>query len=71
MSVEPRSPSHEELVADLRLLRERGVTAIRHLHLGALGRAALLCGLSAGEQPEPAAIEALVRVRSGSLPAVT
>ncbi|MEU4829438.1 hypothetical protein [Streptosporangium sp. NPDC023615] len=57
-------PAHEELVADLRSLRERGLTRLRDTPLPALDVAAALCVLPApgvSEAYRPAAVEELLR----------
>ena len=54
-------PSHPDLVTDLQVLREKGLTQLRRLRLVALDRAARMCDLTTGQDPEPAAIEALLR----------
>lgn len=48
-------------MADLGLVRERGLIHLRRLHLAALASAARFCGLAAGPDPEPAVIESLLR----------
>ncbi|WP_113705636.1 macro domain-containing protein [Nonomuraea lactucae] len=62
-------PSHDQLTADLRSLREKGLTRMRDARLSALHAATVLCG-TVGEDPEgqaliepyrPAAMEELVR----------
>jgi hypothetical protein len=54
-------PTHEALVADLRRVRGEGLTKLRRLRLDALHQAARLCDLSDGLDPQPAAVEALLR----------
>jgi hypothetical protein len=54
-------PSHADLVADLSLVREHGLVRLRWLHLVALAAAARLCDFTSSPDPEPAAIEALLR----------
>ncbi|GLW61874.1 hypothetical protein Arub01_01180 [Actinomadura rubrobrunea] len=55
-------PRHDELAADLRTLRERGLTRLRDSRLGALQAAAQLCGLDASADAyRPAAIEEVLR----------
>jgi hypothetical protein len=58
----PPQPLHAELVAELRQLRQRGLTAIRDLPLPALAAAARLARIGSAAGPEPARIEELVRV---------
>ncbi|MEU8147479.1 macro domain-containing protein [Nonomuraea sp. NPDC048901] len=61
-------PPHDQLIADLRSLRERGLTRLRETRLNALDTAAMLCGTMGGapegqtsaEPYRPAAIEELV-----------
>src|SRR5882672_4737976 len=54
-------PTHAELVDDLGLVREKGLTQLRRLRLVALARAATFCDLTEGSDASPAAIEALIR----------
>ncbi|MDV7102072.1 hypothetical protein R4227_18600 [Gordonia amicalis] len=61
MQDEVRTPDHEAVVRDLRLLRERGLGAIRRINLPALHQAALACGLATVDDQGPAAIENLLR----------
>jgi hypothetical protein len=61
MQDEVRTPDHEAVVRDLRLLRERGLGAIRRISLPALHQAALACGLATVDDQGPAAIENLLR----------
>jgi O-acetyl-ADP-ribose deacetylase (regulator of RNase III) len=60
-------PSLDEIVAELRLLRERGLVRIRHSDLGGLARAAGRAGLPAAIGGGPGAVEALVRTAVDSL----
>src|SRR5262249_5458665 len=60
-------PQHAELVAELRLLRERGLTGIRGFALPGLTLAARLAGLGPNAALEPAGIEQLVRAAVGKL----
>jgi hypothetical protein len=55
------APSHADLVTDLQLVREKGLTQLRRLRLVALGQAARMCDLTTDEHPEPAAVEGLLR----------
>ncbi|GAB2881042.1 macro domain-containing protein [Streptomyces mayteni] len=55
------SPTHAELVADLRSLRRPGLAGLRTVPLPALRRAALSCGFCAGSDDVPAGVEALLR----------
>jgi O-acetyl-ADP-ribose deacetylase (regulator of RNase III) len=67
---EPEPPQVADVLADLRLLRERGLVRIRHTELAALHRAASLAPavLEAGpESTGPRAIEALVRAAVANL----
>jgi hypothetical protein len=61
MPVESQVPTHEDLVTDLKLLREKGLIRLRSLRLLALQRAAVACGESESEQHDPPAIESLLR----------
>ncbi|HEX3957275.1 MAG TPA: hypothetical protein VHZ03_11665 [Trebonia sp.] len=61
MPVEPPAPSYDSLVADLRVLREKGLIRLRGLRLPALQQAALASGESEQEDHDPPAIEALLR----------
>ncbi len=61
MPVDSRVPSHEDLVVDLKLLREKGLIRLRTLHLPVLQQAALACGESEREQHDPPAIESMLR----------
>ncbi|WP_410671943.1 hypothetical protein [Amycolatopsis sp. cmx-4-68] len=54
-------PSYAALVSDLQLVREKGLPHLRRLRLVALDRAARACDLTTSDEPEPAAIEALLR----------
>lgn len=54
-------PTHEALVADLKVLREKGLVRLRALHLPALQQAARASGVSEQAQHDPPAIEALLR----------
>ncbi len=61
MPVDVRAPSYDSLVADLKLLRERGLIRLRNLHLPALQQAAQACGESERDEYDPPAIESLLR----------
>lgn len=55
-------PNHESVVRELRIVRERGLGALRRLSLPTLYQAASGAGLLTTDgQPEPAAIEDLIR----------
>ena len=54
-------PAHDEIVRDLKLLRERGLIRLRGLDLPALYRATVLTGLSTGDGPDPPQAEQLLR----------
>jgi O-acetyl-ADP-ribose deacetylase (regulator of RNase III) len=60
MPVVPDVPTLEEIVADLRVLRERGLVRLRHTDLPNLGRAAARTGVMAASGG-PGAVEALLR----------
>jgi O-acetyl-ADP-ribose deacetylase (regulator of RNase III) len=57
----PGVPALEEIVADLRVLRERGLVRLRHTDLAALSQAAARTSVGAAASGGPGAIEALVR----------
>lgn len=61
MPVEPHAPTYDDLLADLRVLREKGLMRLRGLHLPALQQAARGCGESDQEQHDPPAIETMLR----------
>src|ERR1039457_4362244 len=61
MTVAFRVPLHDDLVRDLKLLREKGLIRLRLLHLPALQQAAQACGESEQEQHDPPAIETMLR----------
>jgi O-acetyl-ADP-ribose deacetylase (regulator of RNase III) len=66
----PEPPSVADVVADLRLLRERGLVRIRHTELAALRRALLLSPAVPAEGAESSgarAIEALLRTAVANL----
>jgi hypothetical protein len=54
-------PEHDELVRDLKTLREKGLIRLRSLELPALRLAAITAGESEGPGWDPLAIEALLR----------
>jgi hypothetical protein len=54
-------PSHADVASDLGLVREKGLVQLRRLRLVALHQAARLCDLTGSAEPEPSAIEALLR----------
>lgn len=54
-------PPYEEVVKELRKVRESNLGQIRRLSLPALHQAAVAAGLASDVQPEPAAIEDLIR----------
>jgi hypothetical protein len=55
------TPGYDDLVADLRLLREKGLLRLRGLRLPALQRAARACGESEQDAHDPPAIETMLR----------
>jgi hypothetical protein len=61
VSAASRVPSHLDLVSDLQLIREKGLTQLRRLDLAALHLAARLCDLTESSDQDPAAIETLIR----------
>lgn len=61
MLVEDRSPSHGDLVADLRLVRVKGLGYLRRYSTPALTVACQLYGASVDDRHWPAAVEALLR----------
>jgi O-acetyl-ADP-ribose deacetylase (regulator of RNase III) len=61
MHVAPELPTLEEIVADLRTVRERSLVRIRHTDLAALGRVAGRTGLPAAAGGGPGTIEAAIR----------
>jgi O-acetyl-ADP-ribose deacetylase (regulator of RNase III) len=60
-------PTLDELVADLRILRERGLVRLRHSDLNDLGRAAMHTGVVAAAGGGPSAVEAVVRAAVDNL----
>jgi O-acetyl-ADP-ribose deacetylase (regulator of RNase III) len=67
MPTSPVVPTLEEIVADLRVLRERGLVRLRHTDLADLGRAAAHSGVMAAVAGGPGAIEAVVRAAVDNL----
>jgi hypothetical protein len=61
MRPERRSPTHDDLVADLKLLREKGLIRLRTLRLPALQGAAQACRESDQAEHDPPAIEGMLR----------
>lgn len=61
MQDEVRAPDHESVVRDLRLLRERGLGAIRRISLPARHQATLASGFATADDQGPAAVESLLR----------
>jgi hypothetical protein len=61
MPAKNRAPTHGELVADLRLIRERGLGRIRHYHTSALTVACGMYGAPVDDARRPATVEALLR----------
>jgi hypothetical protein len=61
VAVQPDTPALEDVVADLRVLRERGLVRIRHSDLPALDRAAARTEALGAAGGGPGAVEALVR----------
>lgn len=54
-------PRHEEIVEDLKIVRRKGLTALRHVRLPWLIRAAEECGLTSGNAGDSVAVENLLR----------
>ena len=67
MPVEPQAPSYDDLVADLKVLREKGLIRLRTLRLPALQRAARACGESEQHEHDPPAIESMLLRAVGQL----
>src|SRR5438552_2529458 len=67
MTAQPGIPALEEIVADLRVVRERGLVRIRHSDLAALDRAVAHTQLLAAAGGGPGAVEALLRAAVGNL----
>jgi hypothetical protein len=61
MTVEVRAPDYDDLVRDLKVLREKGLIRLRGLHLPTLQQAAQACGESEQAEPDPPAIESMLR----------
>lgn len=61
MEMTPDIPALDTVVAELRILRERGLVRLRHTDLAGLGRAAGQAGLAPAVGGGPGAVEALVR----------
>ena len=64
LSLMPANPGDftvEEIIADLRVLRERGLVRLRHTDLGDLSRAASRTNVAAAAAGGPGAVEALLR----------
>jgi O-acetyl-ADP-ribose deacetylase (regulator of RNase III) len=61
MEVTPDAPALDEIVAELRILRERGLVRLRHTDLQDLGRAAARIGLAATAGSGHNAVEAMLR----------
>jgi hypothetical protein len=67
MAVPPDLPELEEVVADLRLLRERGLVRLRHTDLADLRRVAVQASPATAARGEFGAIEAVVRAAVDNL----
>lgn len=67
MPAPPDIPTLEEIVADLRVLRERGLVRLRHTDLADLRRAAARTGVTEAADGAPGAVEALVRAAVDNL----
>jgi hypothetical protein len=61
MTVESPAPTYDDLVIDLKVLREKGLIRLRALRLPALQQAARACGESEQERHDPPAIETMLR----------
>jgi O-acetyl-ADP-ribose deacetylase (regulator of RNase III) len=61
MEVAPDVPALDEIVAELRILRERGLVRLRHTDLRDLGRAAGRTGLAAAVGGGSGAVESMLR----------
>ncbi|MGD0064757.1 MAG: hypothetical protein ABSB76_15085 [Streptosporangiaceae bacterium] len=61
MEVTPDVPALDEIIAELRILRERGLVRLRHTDLKDLGRAAARVGLAATAGGGHNAVEAMLR----------
>lgn len=62
-----REPLYEELLTDLRIVREKGLGSLRRYGVPALHTACLLTELSDRDEQQPAAIESLLRQAVESL----
>jgi hypothetical protein len=60
-SSRPQTPEHADLVADLKVLREKGLIRLRQLDLPALSAAALAAGLAAPDARGPRTQEEILR----------
>jgi hypothetical protein len=69
MPVNPDEFTIEGIIADLRVLRERGLIRLRHTDVAALNRAAARTGVAAAAGGGPAAVEALLRAAVENLDA--
>jgi O-acetyl-ADP-ribose deacetylase (regulator of RNase III) len=67
MTAPPDLPTLEEIFADLRTIRERGLVRIRHSDLAALSRAAAWTGVPAATGGGPGAVEAALRAAVDNL----
>jgi hypothetical protein len=67
MPAELRPPTHSGLVADLRLVREKGLGRLRQYATPALTVACTLYGASDEEAHRPAAVEALLKEAARTL----
>ena len=61
MEVPPDVPALDQILAELRMLRERGLVRLRHADLTGLGRVAAHTGLASAVGSGPGAVEALIR----------
>jgi hypothetical protein len=61
MEVAPDVPTLDEIIVELRILRERGLVRLRHTDLENLGRAAGRAALASAVGGGPGAVEAMVR----------
>ena len=67
MPAAPDLPALEEIVADLRTIRERGLVRIRHADLAVLSRAAGRTGVPAAAGSGPRTVEAAIRAAVDNL----
>lgn len=67
MTAQSGTPLFEDVVADLKKVREKSLGAVRRLNLPALHAATLAAGISSSELHEPAAVEELLRKAVGHL----